>query len=479
LSKQGGYWLLAGIAVMAVVTALPSPSPLLHEAELVPLTVEGKATLAVLAFAVVLWVTEALPFPVTALSVMVLLPALGVSTFSTVVSQGFGHSIIVFLIGILILAAGFGHSGLGARLVLGVLRVVGTSTDRVLLGFLSVGAVLSMWLNDLAAAALLLPLGVGLLEDAGLRRQESNFGRALMIGCAFGPLIGGVATPAGTGANQVTMAYLRDMAGVELSFLDWMTFGLPATVLMVPCAWKLLLWVFPPEIARLPIEDSALVRRQEALGGFSPVEWKTLVVFAMTILVWLTTPLLAAWTDGRINPSMHAVALAGGLAMFLPGVRVLTWKMAQQEIQWGGILLVAAGLALGLTVFETGAARWVGLGLLVPIALVPALAQPFVVVVVVSAMHLLFASNTVTATVVLPILIALAGDLGLTPLAIAIPAGFASSLAFILVTESPANVVLYSAGYFSIRDMARAGVWMTLAAAVCVTVAVTVVGMFL
>ena len=165
--------------------------------------------------------------------------------------------------------------------------------------------------------------------------------------------------------------------------------------------------------------------------------------------------------------------------MFLPGVRVLSWKMAQQEIQWGGIVLVAAGLALGLTVFETGAARWVGLGLLAPIALVPALAQPFVVVVVVSVMHLLFASNTVTATVVLPILIALAGDLGLTPLAIAIPAGFASSLAFILVTESPANVVLYSAGYFSIRDMARAGVWMSLAAAVCVTVSVTVVGSFL
>ena len=170
MPKQGGYWLLAAIAVMTVVTALPSPSPLVHEAEVVPLTAEGKAALAVLAFAVVLWVTEALPFPVTALSVMVLLPALGVSTFSTVVSQGFGHSIVVFLIGILILAAGFGHSGLGARLVLGVLRVVGTRTDRVLLGFLSVGAVLSMWLNDLAAAALLLPLGVGLLEELLHRR---------------------------------------------------------------------------------------------------------------------------------------------------------------------------------------------------------------------------------------------------------------------------------------------------------------------
>ncbi len=475
MPKQGGTWLLAAIALMALGVALPIPAPLDHEGGLVPLTADGKAALAVLAFAVVLWVTEALPFPVTALSVMVLLPALGVSSFASVVGQGFGHPIIVFLIGILILAAGFGHSGLGTRLVLAVLRLVGTRTDRVLLGFLSVGALLSMWLNDLAAAALLLPLGVGVLEDAGLRRQESNFGRALMIGCAFGPLIGGVATPAGTGANQVTMGYLRDMAGVELSFLDWMTFGLPATVLMIPCAWRLLLWVFPPELDRLPIQAAELERRQDELGPLSPVERKTLAIFGVTILTWLTTPMLSAWTAGRVEPSMHAVALAGGLAMFLPGVRVLGWKTAQQEIQWGGILLVAAGLALGLTVFETGAARWIGLGLLTPLAVVPTMVQPFVVVIVVSAMHLLFASNTVTATVILPILIALAIDLGLSPLAIAVPAGFASSLAFILVTESPANVILYSAGYFSIRDMARAGVWMSLAAAVCVTIAVTAV----
>ena len=477
--KQGGQWLLGATVLLGVVTALPSPPAFVHEAELVPLTTDAKATLAVLAFAVVLWVTEALPFPVTALSVMVLLPALGVSSFSTVVGEGFGHPIIAFLIGILILAAGFSHSGLGVRLVLAVLRLVGTRTDRVLLGFLFVGALLSMWLNDLAAAALLLPLGVGVLEDAGLRRLESNFGRALMIGCAFGPLIGGVATPAGTGANQVTMGYLHDMAGVELSFLDWMAFGLPATVLMIPCAWRLLRWVFPPEIERLPIEVSELRRRQETMGALSAIERRTLTIFGATILTWLSTPLLAALTDGRVEPSMHAVALAGGLAMFLPGVRVLSWKTAQQEIQWGGILLVAAGLALGVSVFETGAARWIGLGLLTPLSQVPTVAQPFVVVVVVSAMHLLFASNTVTATVILPILIALAVDLGLSPLAIAVPAGFASSLAFILVTESPANVILYSGGYFSIRDMARAGVWMTLAAAVCVTLAVTLVRMML
>ena len=316
------------------------------------------------------------------------------------------------------------------------------------------------------------------IEDAKLKRLESNFGRGLMIACAFGPLIGGIATPAGTGANPVAMAYLRDLAGVEISFLEWMAFGVPAAVLMVPCAWYILLWVFPPEISRLPMTGDDIDRDLEKLGRVTPVEGKTLVVFAATIILWLTTLFLAEVTGGRVNLSMHAVALAGGLALFLPGVNVLSWKTAQHEVEWGGILLIVAGLSLGVMVYETGAARWLGFGLLGRFAVVPALLQPFVVVLVVALLHMLFASNTVTGTIIMPILIALAQDIGVSVWTIAAPAAFTSSLAFILVTESPANVVPYSSGYFSIGDMARAGTLMTAAAAVCVTIAVLGVGMF-
>ena len=100
-------------------------------------------------------------------------------------------------------------------MVLHVLRVVGTRTDRVLLGFLVVGALLSMWITDMSVAAMLLPLGVGVLRDARLEPLKSNFGRALMISCAFGPLIGGIGTPAGAGANLAAVGYLRELAGVE------------------------------------------------------------------------------------------------------------------------------------------------------------------------------------------------------------------------------------------------------------------------
>lgn len=462
---------------MLVVYALPTPAPLERSGDTIALTVDGKACLAVLVFAVTLWVTEALPFAVTSLFVLLLIPAFGIADYATVVAAGFGNPIITFFIGVLILSSGFGRSGLGTRLVLHVLRIFGTRTDRVLLGFLVVGAMLSMWITDMAVAAMLLPLGVGVLRDAGLEPRKSNFGRALMIACAYGPLIGGIATPAGTGANPIAISYLRELAEVDISFVRWMTLGVPATILMLPLGWLLLLKLFPPEIDKLPLAEEEIARRLRDLGPASPVEVKTLAVFAVTIALWLGTPLLASLTQGAVNPPIQAVALLGGLLLFLPGMTVLSWKQAQQDVDWGGVLLIVAGLSLGLMVFETGAARWIARVVLGNIGLVPTVIQPFVIVLGVAMLHLMFSSNTVTGSIIMPILIALAQDLGIDPWTIAAPAAFTSSLAFILVTESPTNVIPYAAGYFSIRDMAKAGVLMTLVAAVCVTASITVMGL--
>ena len=203
------------------------------------------------------------------------------------------------------------------------------------------------------------------------------------------------------------------------------------------------------------------------------------MVFAVTISLWLGTPLFSLLTNGVVNPSLQAVGLFGGVALFLPGINALTWKQAQRDVDWGGVVLIVSGLSLGLMIFETGAARWLAQLLLGRLGFVPLLVQPFVVVLVVAALHLLFSSNTVTGSIIMPIVIALAQDLGLNVWSVAAPAAFTSSLAFILVTESPTNIVPYSAGYFSIRDMAKSGVWMTLVAAVCVTLSVVVVGAIL
>jgi len=449
--------LLAATALMFAIHLLPTPAPLQRAGNLIPLTAAGKTCLGIMAFAVTLWVTEALPFAATSLLVVLLIPAFGVAEFREVVRASFGDPVIVFFIGVLILAAAFTLSGLGTRLTYLVLLRVGTHTNRVLLGFLIVGTLISMWITDIAVSAMLFPLAVGLLRDAGLRPAHSNFGRALMIATAFGPLIGGIATPAGTAANLVAIAQLKQLAGVDVSFWRWMGLGVPASLLMIPFAWRILLWMFPPELDRLPISHDVIRDRLRDLGPLRPAERRTLLVFATVVALWLFTPL-----------PVEAVGLGGGVALFVPGLRVMSWKEAEAQVEWGGVMLIVAGLSLGLVLFESGAARWLAWVLLGQITSVPDALRPFVIVLAVAGLHLLFSSNTVTATIIIPILVALATDLHLDPWMTVAPAAFTSSLAFILVSEGPTTIIPYASGYFSIRDMAKAGVLMTIAAAACV-----------
>ena len=331
-------------------------APLERAGSVIPLTPKGQACLAIMAFAVLLWVTETVPFAVTSLLVVLLIPLFQLADFRTVVRAGFGDPIVTFFIGVLMLSAAFTRSGLGTRLVYHILERVGTRTDRVLLGVLAVGTFISMWITDMAVAAMLLPLGCGLLRDAKLTPRQSNFGRALMISTAFGPLIGGIATPAGTAANLVAIAQIKQLANVDISFTRWMLYGAPAAILMVPLCWRLLLWLFPPEIDRLPFSADDIRERLRGLGPPRDEIW-TLATFSTVIAVWLATPVVLV-DAGRGESAREAVALAGGLVLFLPGIRVMSWKEAERDIEWGGIMLIVAGLSLGLVVFESGAARW-------------------------------------------------------------------------------------------------------------------------
>src|SRR3954469_21777601 len=154
---------------MLALYALPSPPPLERAGNLIPLTTQGQACLAIMAFAVTLWVTETVPFAVTSLLILLLIPAFGIADYRAVVRSGFGDPVITFFIGVLIMSAAFTRSGLGTRLTWLLLLRVGTRTHPVLLGIPAVAALISMWITGMAVAAMLLPLGVGLLHDAGIR----------------------------------------------------------------------------------------------------------------------------------------------------------------------------------------------------------------------------------------------------------------------------------------------------------------------
>jgi len=474
-------YLLLAWAVFGIILSLPTAALTAKSGDGTPvhLSNQGKASLAVLALAVILWMTEVLPFPVTGLLALVTLGFTRAVGFREIVKEGFGNEIVLFFIGVLVFSAMINRSGLLRRLTVALLSRTDHSPKALLFTFLAVGALLSMWITDMAVAAILMPLGAGILRHAGIRRLESNFGRALMIACAWGPLIGGVATPAGCGPNPLTIGYLRDLAGINFTFGQWMLLGVPAMLMMLPCAWLTLLRCFPIEPLDLKAASTEVRGREGSPGRASRREWLAMGIMGLAIALWLLRPLLDRWTNGATGfMSISFVAIACACLCFLPRIEVITWKEAEQDIDWGGIILVMSGLSLGMAVYRTGAAEWLAVLGFSKLGLVHPIGQVFLVVFGVALLKVAFSSNTVTGVIVVPLMIALSKQLGIQPGLLAIPAGITASLAFILVTSTPTNVIPYAAGYFTIRDMARAGIWMTLWASICVTISIALFGKF-
>ena len=468
--------LAISLAIFLLVLLLPTTQVQVN-GETVHLTSQGKATLAVLTMAVFLWMTEAVAFPITGLLAMNLLVITRAVEFRTLVRDGFGSPIVLFILGVMLLSAAINETNLLKRVASLLLLRFGHRPKVVILLFISVGALLSAWISDMAVAAILLPLAVSIAKSAGLQPRKSNFARALLISCAWGPIVGGVTTPAGCAPNPLTVMYLKELAGVDLSFVQWMVMGIPGALLMIPCSWLILIRVFPFEELDLHRGKEELERQARDMGALSRKEILTIAIFGLTVLLWVSAQWLERITGGTVDYlSISFVVIATSSLFFLPGIEVLSWKKAEEAISWGGIVLIMTGLSIGMAVYNTGAAEWLATVSLRDIGKLSPVLQIFVTVLGVSLLKVLFSSNTVTGTIIVPLLIALSNRLGINPVLLALPAGMTSSLSFILVTSSPTNVIPYAAGYFSIRDMAKAGLLMTVPSCICITIGIAVFG---
>jgi len=464
-----------GIAALlfAALACIPLPDAARHAGDAF-LDPKGQRSLAVLAGALVMWVLEALPFHITGLLAMVMLALVGASDFATIVKSGFGDDVVLFFIGVLALAAAIVRSGLGKRVSLLVLSITGNSTRRIIFGFLAAGAFLSMWVTAMASSAIIMPLALAILTEEGLKPGESRFGRALMLAVAWGALIGAVGTPAGSGSNPLVVKFMGSLAHIDISFIRWMAIGLPIVVLLLPSAWGVLVLFSPPEMKCLRKSHDDIKREFSAQSRMSHDEKATLIVFATTVLIWLASPIIQNLWHIKIPISMGAVAAV--VLLFVPGMTSFNWKDIQKEIDWAGIILIAAGISLGMTLYQTGAAAWLSAVLLGGIGNLPLFIRLILIVLAVLAVKIAFSSNTLTGTIIVPLVLALGPRLGTGAAGLALAAGFTANLAIILVTTSPVNIIPYSTGYFSIKDMAIAGLILTPLAALIIALVFSILG---
>ena len=427
-------------------------------------------TLAIMITTVLWWITEALPIPITAMMIPIEAHALGVASLTSTIQSGFGDTLIPFLLGVLGLSVAFQVSGLGKRVTYLLLSLSGTNVARVVGVYLLVSFVISMFVTDVAVVAMMIPLVLGLLNTVNARPGQSNLGKALMMAIMFGSTLGGVSTPAGVSSNIITMGFITKNAKVAVSFMDWTSIGTPSFLVITLITWWLILKMFPPEMQKLPYGSDTVKQELKAMGNWTTQEKTALGVFLVAVLLWVTSD------STKIPIAFVSLLILGGLC--LPGIGVFKgWRELEKGIEWGAMLLVVGGFVLGVAATESGLANWVAQNALGPMAAVPLQLQPLAVVMLVAIDSLGFSSYGAAASVNVPFIIAYAQQNALPVLSLAMAAGFAASTHFILVTESPSLVLPYAYGYFSMKDLAKIGVIVTVISGLAVSIGMVVAGL--
>jgi len=479
-----GLWL--GPVLFAVVLAMPLPalSPAAHRLA------------AVLAFVVVYWVSEAVPMAVTAVAGPVLAILLQVAPARQVFAP-FADPIIFLFIGSFMLAEAMFVHGLDRRVAFTALSLgwVGQSPFRVVLAFGAVATVLSMWISNTATAAMMLPIGMSVvthLRGAGRNSAHDieRFALAMMLMTAYGASVGGMATPVGTPPNLIGIALFERATGTHISFFRWMILGVPLTAVMFAFMAGYF-WLVCLRGSRLSMGREGLVADElRKLGSMTRGQRNVLAAFGLTVTLWLTPGVLAvlgladtplAQAFGASVPEAVA-ALVGALLLFVLPVNwsdrqfTLTWEQAVR-IDWGIVLLFGGGLALGGLTFSTGLAEAAGQGLLAWLPVRDSLAFTAMFTALGSTISEV-ASNTASATMIIPIAIGVTEAAKLSPVEPVLGVTLAASMAFMMPISTPPNAIVYSSGYVPITKMIRHGIVIDVAGFVAILVLVMALGRF-
>ena len=433
---------------------------------------------AVMATVIVLWITEALPLPVTALLGVAACVFLQVAPAKDAFAP-FADPLMLLFIGSFILARAIFLHGLDRRLAFAVLslRWVGARPGRILFAFGAATAFISAWISNTATTAMMFAIGMSILAFLDVDRgQTGRSGKAidhryatgLMLMTSFAASIGGLATPIGTPPNLIGLGFIREQIGVPLPFLSWVLLGAPVVVTLFLFLYAYLNFFCAAGLPAIDGGHALLERQRAALGPWTAGQRSTMTAFGITVALWVL-PGVVALTAGedsepyrfvsRSLPEAVAALFGAGLLFLLPGNggrRALTWDEAVQ-IDWGVVLLYGGGFALGVLSSQTGLAESVGRGLT---GWLPVGSGGFGLLLastVVAALVSETTSNTASANIVVPVVIAVARATGLDPLEPALGATFGASLGFMLPVSTPCNAIVYGSGYVPLGRMIRYG----------------------
>ena len=437
LDPRESIWpgLVSGLCLAVIMAALEQP--------------EAIVITAVVAWLCMLWwIFEPLPIPVTSLLPIAVFPISGVLT-SEQVGASVGSPLIILLLGGFLLSRGMESTGAHHRIALSVVNLVGGHKPRrLVLGFMIAGALLSMWISNTASILMLMPVALAVLASCS---DRNSLAAPLLLGLAWSCSIGGLGTPIGTPPNLILVQVYEENTAQTISFGQWMSWGMPVVLTLLPLAWW---WVTRAVPRELDIQVPAV-------GPWRSAERRVLVVFGLTAVAWITrAEPFGGWQTWLDLPAANdaSVALLAVVALFVvrddQGEPLIDWAKASQ-IPWGVLLLFGGGICLARAFVASGLSAQVG-DALTAVAALPVFAMMLLLALAVTFLTEA-TSNTATTALLMPVLAAVALAVEIDPLWLMVPAAMSASCAFMLPVATAPNAVVFGSGELPIRRMVREG----------------------
>lgn len=435
------------------------------------LNAEADKVIAVAVWMVIWWVTEAVSISVTALIPLAFFPLLGIMDIKTVTAN-YGSPIVFLFFGGFVMALALEKVNLHKRIALNIVKLTGTTPDKVILGFMLATAALSMWISNTATTVVMLPIALSVIDllihdEDGFTKQDKNFALALMLGIAFAANVGGIATIIGTPPNTVMVGFMEQEYGADISFINWMVMGVPFSAIMIFIIYMVLVKVVYPNYLGARNDSKEIIdTKLDELGKLAGTEKMVLTIFIITMVSWVLRRYINEWIP-FISLSDAGISLLAAFALFaIPfkfnkGEFILEWNDTV-KLPWGILILFGGGLALASGLSAAGVIDFIGEQVSNNKAL-PVFGISLALIAIVLFMTELM-SNVALVAIFAPVIAGIALGMDTEILHLLIPITMASSCAFMLPMATPPNAIVFASGHIKVHEMAKAGAVLNLIA---------------
>ncbi len=466
LLKRAG--LAGALAALVVIVMLPTPQGL---------PVAGQVMLAVLAFAVIVWMTEALDYAVSAVVIGALMifllayapdaakpagPDMGTAAALNLALSGFSSSAVALVAAACFIAAAMTATGLDRRIALVVLSRVDARTNSIVIGAMVVGFLLSFIVpSTTARVACLMPIMMGFILAFKVDKR-SRFAALLVITAAQTASVWNIGIKTAAAQNMVAVGFIEKQFATTITWTDWFIAGAPFSALLTVALYFIMTRMMKPEMKEIAGGQATIRSQLEAIGPMTGRQWKLLALVLALLGFWSTEKVLHNFDTS--SSTIVAIAL-----MLLPRIGVMDWKESQLGFPWGTVVLFAIGISVGTALLRTNAAAW--LANLIVLHLGLQQASAFAILMLLSlfliVIHLGFASATALASTMVPIIISVLMAVktpGINVIGMTMLLQFVVSFGFILPVNAPQNMIAYGTNTFEARDFVRTGLVVTAAA---------------